>query len=113
MTFAHYELAAGSSIHEHAHPEEEDYEVIEGELEVTLDGTSQIVKPGRWHRAREQPSFGQSFDASLVGGLFSPGTSEAYSNCGSFSGGTQSRMDRASPGVLSMRPLRSKVLIIS
>lgn len=36
-----------------------------------------------------------------------------YSNRGSFSGGTQSRMDRARPGVLSMRPLRSKVLIIS
>ena len=46
MTFAHYEFAAGSSIHEHAHPEEEVYEVIEGELEVTIDGTSQIVKPG-------------------------------------------------------------------
>ncbi|HEX8893988.1 MAG TPA: cupin domain-containing protein [Terriglobales bacterium] len=46
MTFAHYEFAAGSLIHEHAHPEEEVYEVIEGELEVTIDGTSQIVKPG-------------------------------------------------------------------
>ena len=46
MTFAHYEFAAGSSIHEHAHPEEEVYEVIEGELEVTIDGTSQIVSPG-------------------------------------------------------------------
>src|SRR5215471_14558560 len=46
MTFAHYEFAAGSSIHEHAHPEEEVYEVIEGELEVTIDGTSKIVKPG-------------------------------------------------------------------
>ena len=46
MTFAHYEFAAGSSIHEHAHPEEEVYEVIEGELEVTIDGTSMIVKPG-------------------------------------------------------------------
>ena len=29
MTFAHYEFAAGSSIHEHFHPEEEVYEVIE------------------------------------------------------------------------------------
>ena len=46
MTFAHYEFAAGSSIHEHFHPEEEVYEVIEGELEVTIDGTSQIAKQG-------------------------------------------------------------------
>lgn len=37
MTFAHYEFAAGSRIHEHSHPEEEVYEVIEGELEVTID----------------------------------------------------------------------------
>jgi quercetin dioxygenase-like cupin family protein len=46
MTFAHYEFTAGSSIHEHFHPEEEVYEVIEGELEVTIDGTSQITRPG-------------------------------------------------------------------
>lgn len=46
MTFAHYEFTAGSSIHEHAHPEEEVYEVLEGELEITLDGKSEIAKPG-------------------------------------------------------------------
>ena len=46
MTFAHYEFAAGSTIHEHFHPEEEVYEVIEGELEVTIDGKSQIAKRG-------------------------------------------------------------------
>ena len=46
MTFAHYEFVAGSSIHEHFHPEEEVYEVIEGELELTIDGRPQIAKPG-------------------------------------------------------------------
>ena len=46
MTFAHYEFVAGSSIHEHFHPEEEVCEVIEGELEVTIEGRSQIVKSG-------------------------------------------------------------------
>ena len=46
MTFAHYEFGAGSSIHEHFHPEEEVYEVIEGELEVAIDGTSRVVRPG-------------------------------------------------------------------
>jgi quercetin dioxygenase-like cupin family protein len=46
MTFAHYGFKRGSSIHEHLHPEEEVYEVIEGELEVTIDGVAQIAKPG-------------------------------------------------------------------
>lgn len=46
LTFAHYEFAPGAAIHEHFHPEEEVYEVIEGELEVTIDGKSQIAKPG-------------------------------------------------------------------
>jgi quercetin dioxygenase-like cupin family protein len=46
MTFAHYAFARGSSIHEHFHPEEEVYEVIEGELEVTIDGVAQIARPG-------------------------------------------------------------------
>ena len=46
MTFAHYDFEGGSSIHEHFHPEEEVYEVIEGELEVTIDGISQVARPG-------------------------------------------------------------------
>jgi len=46
MTFAHYDFVRGSSIHEHFHPEEEVYEVIEGELEVTIDGAAQIARAG-------------------------------------------------------------------
>ena len=46
MTFAHYEFINGASIHEHHHPQEEVYEVIEGELEVTIDGKAQIVRQG-------------------------------------------------------------------
>lgn len=46
MTFAHYEFARGASIHEHFHPQEEVYEVIEGELELTIEGVPQIAKPG-------------------------------------------------------------------
>lgn len=46
MTFAHYEFTAGSTIHEHAHPEEEVYEVIEGELEITVDGVVERLRPG-------------------------------------------------------------------
>lgn len=46
MTFAHYDFKRGSSIHEHSHPQEEVYEVIEGELEVTIEGTAQIARAG-------------------------------------------------------------------
>jgi quercetin dioxygenase-like cupin family protein len=46
MTFAHYEFTRGASIHEHFHAQEEVYEVIDGELEVTIDGEAQIVRPG-------------------------------------------------------------------
>jgi quercetin dioxygenase-like cupin family protein len=46
MTFAHYNFTRGASIHEHFHPQEEVYEVIEGELEMTIDAETQIVRPG-------------------------------------------------------------------
>ncbi len=46
LTFAHYEFDAGSSIHEHSHPQEEVYEIIEGELEITIDGVAQRYGPG-------------------------------------------------------------------
>jgi quercetin dioxygenase-like cupin family protein len=46
MTFAHYDFIRGASIHEHFHPEEEVYEVIQGELEVTIEGAAQIASPG-------------------------------------------------------------------
>jgi quercetin dioxygenase-like cupin family protein len=46
MTFADYEFTAGSMIHEHFHPEEEVYEVIVGELEMFVDGMTQVVRPG-------------------------------------------------------------------
>src|SRR5579871_6119277 len=46
MTFAHYDFKRGSSIHEHFHPQEEVYEVIDGELEVAIDGIAQVAKPG-------------------------------------------------------------------
>jgi quercetin dioxygenase-like cupin family protein len=46
MTFAHFDFKRGSSIHEHFHSQEEVYEVIEGELEVTIDGETQIARAG-------------------------------------------------------------------
>jgi quercetin dioxygenase-like cupin family protein len=46
MTFAHYDFTRGSLIHEHFHAEEEVYEVIEGELEVIIDGVAKIARDG-------------------------------------------------------------------
>ena len=46
MTFAHYDFIRGSTIHEHSHPQKEVYEVIEGELELTIDGVTEIGRPG-------------------------------------------------------------------
>lgn len=46
MTFAHYEFDAGSTIHAHHHPQEEVWNVVEGELEVTIDGAVHIARPG-------------------------------------------------------------------
>lgn len=46
MTFAHYDFARGASIHEHFHPQEEVYQVLEGELELTIAGIMQIARPG-------------------------------------------------------------------
>ena len=46
MTFGHYVFDAGSSIHEHSHPNEEVWNVIEGQLEVTIDGNARVAGPG-------------------------------------------------------------------
>ena len=45
MTFAYYSVTAGASIHEHAHPNEEVWHVIEGELEITIAGETRGVGP--------------------------------------------------------------------
>jgi quercetin dioxygenase-like cupin family protein len=46
MTFAHYEFDAGATIHPHHHAQEEVWNVIEGELEVTIDGVAEVARPG-------------------------------------------------------------------
>jgi quercetin dioxygenase-like cupin family protein len=46
MTFAHWNFDAGSTIHEHGHEQEEVWHVLEGELEVTIDGAAQVAKAG-------------------------------------------------------------------
>jgi quercetin dioxygenase-like cupin family protein len=46
MTFAHYEFDAGATIHEHSHPQEEVWQIIEGEVEITIAGVAQWSGPG-------------------------------------------------------------------
>jgi quercetin dioxygenase-like cupin family protein len=46
MTFAHYEFDAGASIHEHSHPQEEVWQVIEGVLDITINGVTERSGPG-------------------------------------------------------------------
>ena len=57
FTLAYYDLDAGASISEHSHPEEEVWNLIAGEIEITIEGESHtlvdgavaIVPPGAAH----------------------------------------------------------------
>jgi quercetin dioxygenase-like cupin family protein len=46
MSFSQYDIAEGAWIHEHHHPEEEVWIVLEGRLEVTVGGEVQVAGPG-------------------------------------------------------------------
>lgn len=46
MTVAHYDFRRGARIHEHSHAQEEIYEVLEGELELTIDGIVHVAASG-------------------------------------------------------------------
>jgi quercetin dioxygenase-like cupin family protein len=46
MTFGHYVFEAGASIHEHSHPNEEVWNIIDGELEVTIGADCVTAGPG-------------------------------------------------------------------
>jgi quercetin dioxygenase-like cupin family protein len=46
MTFAAYEIAPGADVHQHSHPHEEVWSVLEGELELVIDGERRILSAG-------------------------------------------------------------------
>ena len=46
MTFAHWDFKAGSSIHDHNHDQEEVWHILEGELEVTINGAKHRAVAG-------------------------------------------------------------------
>lgn len=47
MTFSHYEIAEGSpALHEHHHPEEEVWNVIDGQVVIAVRGEERTLGPG-------------------------------------------------------------------
>ncbi|XOV94232.1 MAG: cupin domain-containing protein [Bacteroidota bacterium] len=45
-TIAYFTIDGGCDLPEHSHPHEQWSNVIEGELEFTIDGETEILKPG-------------------------------------------------------------------
>lgn len=46
MSFVQYEFEAGASIHEHFHPQEEVWQIVDGELDITIGGVTQRAGAG-------------------------------------------------------------------
>ena len=46
MTFAYYTVKAGAWIHGHSHPNDEVWNIIDGRLEITIAGKTQVAGPG-------------------------------------------------------------------
>ncbi|HYW26367.1 MAG TPA: cupin domain-containing protein [Terriglobales bacterium] len=46
LTFVYYEVAPGAQVHPHRHENEEVWNVVEGELEMTVDGATTVLRPG-------------------------------------------------------------------
>lgn len=47
MTVANWSVEAGATFPEHAHPHEQISIVTEGEFELTIDGETDLLRPGR------------------------------------------------------------------
>lgn len=46
MTFAFWDIAAGATLPEHAHPHEQVTTIIEGKFELSVEGDIQTLEPG-------------------------------------------------------------------
>ena len=46
MTFAYYTVKTGAWIHEHSHPNDEVWNIIDGQLEITMAGETEVAGPG-------------------------------------------------------------------
>ena len=73
MTVARVALAKGAVVGEHKHPHEQWTIMIEGELEFTLSGTTEIVRPGMVvHIPSNEPHSVKALSASLAMDVFCP-----------------------------------------
>ena len=56
MTFAHYEIEAGApALHEHHHPEEEVWNVVDGEIVLSIGNEERTLRPGDVGSSRPTP----------------------------------------------------------
>jgi len=47
MTFGHWDIADGADdLHEHDHPQEEVWNIVEGEVLLVIDGSEAVLGPG-------------------------------------------------------------------
>ena len=46
MTFGYWEVAAGASVHEHSHANEEVWHVIDGRMAITVEGVEEVLDAG-------------------------------------------------------------------
>jgi len=46
MTFALWDIDAGAALPEHSHPHEQVVHQLEGELELTIEGVTAVLRPG-------------------------------------------------------------------
>ena len=46
LTLSNWEVEAGATLPEHAHPHEQLTQLLEGEFEFTLEGETRLLKPG-------------------------------------------------------------------
>ena len=46
MTFAYYAVKAGAWIHEHSHPNDEVWNILDGQVEITIAGETRVAGRG-------------------------------------------------------------------
>jgi quercetin dioxygenase-like cupin family protein len=73
MTVTNWEVEAGAEFPEHAHPHEQISIVVKGEFELTLDGETDVLTPGRIAVIPpETPHAGRARTACEIIDVFSP-----------------------------------------
>lgn len=73
MTMARWDVEAGASFPEHAHPHEQISIVVKGEFELTVDGETQVLHSGRVAVIPPRtPHSGQALTDCEIIDVFSP-----------------------------------------